>query len=85
MSEKVTTNIMTLHEYTAVIMFRARELADDKSSPMIDSHFLEKYNYDPVRIAKHEVDEKLVDLIIVRNLPGGKKEEWHIRDMIRYI
>ena len=52
---------------------------------MLSEELLERYGYDPVKIAKHEVDERLVNLKIVRPLPNGGTEERNIRELQRFV
>lgn len=82
---RTTSHIMTLHEYTALIIKRARELENDKAQPTLSRSELEAVCYDPVKIAKKEIDEKRVDLVICRTLSDGTKEEWHLNELERFI
>ena len=82
--EKLSSNVMSLQEYTAVIMFRAKEL-DQGSFPLISNDLMLKYGYDPVKIAKHEIDHKMLSINIVRELSGGVKETRNVRELERFI
>ena len=76
-NDKITSPLMTKFEYTSLIGIRAMQIS--MNAPVIvDTENM----IDPIKIAKKEIQEKKVPLIIKRKLPNGTFENWNIRDMI---
>ena len=76
-NDKITSPLMTKFEYTRLIGIRAMQIS--MNAPVIvDTENM----IDPINIAKKEIQEKKVPLIIKRKLPNGTFEHWNIRDMI---
>lgn len=81
-SEKIvprkTSNRMTRFEYTMLVA--ARTLQISAGSPPLIDHKKEGI-YDPREIAERELNERVIPLVIQRNLPDGSKEFWKVEDM----
>ena len=73
----ITSPLMTKYEYTRVLGIRAMQISMN-APVIIDIEGLT----DPIQIAKKELQEKKIPLIIRRNLPNGTYEDWNIIDMI---
>ncbi|HMP28200.1 MAG TPA: hypothetical protein PKD85_01285 [Saprospiraceae bacterium] len=73
---KKTTPYMSQYEYCALISARAGFITNTGEVPKVKGEF------DPIIIAKKEVDEHLVTLIIRRRFPDGSSEDWRPKDMI---
>jgi hypothetical protein len=82
-SPRYTNAYLTLFEYSSLIYNRYAYLSvrkDAKPHPSIDP---EKFNYDNMLIAKHEIDNKLVDYIVARVVNSkGKRHYQHSNKMI---
>lgn len=77
-TERRTYNRMTKYEKTSLISVRAQQLASGLK-PMIDD--LEGLR-SPVDIAKKELKERKIPLVIRRNVRGGKFEIWKVDELI---
>jgi len=77
-SPKKTSNRMTRFEYTMLIAVRAIQISMG-SLPLIP--YKEEGIYEPREIAERELQERVIPLVIQRNLPDGSKEIWHVKDM----
>lgn len=75
---KKTSNRMTRFEYTMLIAARALQLSAG-AHPLID--YKKENIYDPREIAERELNERIIPLVIQRNLPDGSKEFWKVEDM----
>jgi len=81
-STKLTDNLITTYEYTKLLIHRARELKLGYK-PMIE------WNgpYDPIAIAKREIELRVVSLVVVRRIPdlksvsGYKEEIWELKNL----
>ena len=67
---------MTIYERVRIIGERATQLSYG-AKPMIKN----VNNLEPKEIAKLELQEKLIPLIIIRTLPNGQKEKWKISEL----
>jgi DNA-directed RNA polymerase I, II, and III subunit RPABC2 len=74
-AEKKTSPYMSIYEYTALISARASVISNSGGTPMIEG-------FDPIIIARQEVDKGLVTLMIRRSLPDGTYEDWRPSEMI---
>lgn len=72
-----TLPTLTKYEYTRVLGLRAKQI-NSGAEPLIEipDNVIEGYV-----IAQMELAQKALPYIIVRPLPGGKKEYWHLRDL----
>ena len=68
---------MTKFEYTRLLGIRAVQISMN-APVMIDINNM----IDPIEIAKKEIKECKIPLIIKRKLPNGTFENWNVRDMI---
>lgn len=76
-SDKITSPLMTKFEYTRLLGIRAMQISMN-APVMIDVGNM----IDPIKIAKKEMKECKIPLIIKRKLPNGIFENWNICDMI---
>lgn len=79
-SPKLTSPFMTKYEKVKVIIFRAKSLEED-SFPLIEEEELERVRYDPIEIAKIELERGLLNYAIKRELPSGKYETVHVNKL----
>ena len=72
---------MSVYEYAALISARAAQLSNrfEKCYPKIS--LTNSNEYDPIFIATQEVREKLVSLIVRRQLPDGTTEDWLLEEL----
>ncbi len=73
---RLTSPYMTRYEYTECVGRRAVMIANG-CDPLVDYENM----FDPIEIARKEILERKIPLIIIRKLPNGKIEEWSIKDM----
>lgn len=76
-TKKKTSPCMTKFEYARLINARAIQISITRSSPELESEEL----LDPIEIATKELQNRTMKWAIVRTLPNGTQETWHIRDM----
>ena len=82
MTDKITDNTMTPHEYTRLVGLRAEQLKMGKK-PVINW----AGDFDPISIAKSEVKQRVVPIVIIRKIPdcnsktGFRDEIWNPKDM----
>ena len=74
-----TSMYMTKYEYTRLLAARALQISagTEKGHPRINVEGI----YDPMDIARREIDERVVPLVIQRILPDGSTETWNVKDM----
>lgn len=73
---RITSEIMSLAEYTRVISERAKQI--ENGSPI----FIDVKNiHDPILIAEKEIKQKKSPMIINRYLTRHIKEEWAVNEM----
>ena len=78
--KKRTSEYMTKYEYTRLIASRA--VAIDKGFPSkVDAKIVAEGNFNPYAIARKELHDRVIPLVIERTLQDGTKEIWHIKDM----
>lgn len=81
-STKVTDNLITPYEYAKLLSHRATELKLG-FKPMIEWND----SYDPIAIAKREIELRVVPLVVVRRIPclkscsGYKEEIWELKNL----
>ena len=80
--KKLTDNLITPYEYTRLMIRRAKEL-EMGYKPMIEWNG----SYDPIAIAKCEIELRVVPLVVVRRIPdlknplGYKEEIWELKNL----
>jgi len=74
-----TSAYMTKYEYARLLATRALQISagTERGRPRVDAEGL----YDPSEIAKCEIHERVVPLVIRRTLPDGSVETWSVKDM----
>jgi DNA-directed RNA polymerase subunit K/omega len=81
-AQKVTDHVITPFEYTKILECRAKQLYVGYP-PLIEW----EGNYDPIAIAKREIEQRLSTLLIVRRIhdprkPQGFREEvWSLKNL----
>jgi len=73
-----TTKYMTKYEISRLIGVRARQIT--MNAPIMIE--LESEVTDPLEIARQELLQRKIPLMIRRFLPDGSYEDWSVRDMI---
>ena len=82
--KRITDSTMTQYEYAKLLSVRARQLQlgmEPKVS--VDSNV----PYNPIEIAKQEISERVIPLVIVRKIPDYKnknnfrEEIWTIKEL----
>lgn len=73
---RISKPYMTIFERVRLLGDRAKQLSLG-AKPMIKG--LE--TMDPKEIAKLELEQGVIPLIIERTLPNGKKERWHVKEL----
>jgi len=74
--KRVTKNYMTIYERVRLLGERAKQLSLG-AKPMIKN----VDNMNPKDVAKLELENKVMPLIIIRTLPNGVKEKWKISEL----
>jgi DNA-directed RNA polymerase I, II, and III subunit RPABC2 len=77
--KRVTTAFMTRYELARVIGTRAQQIA---SGAPIQVELTPDLDEDPLNIAAKELKAGKIDMIIRRNLPNDRFEDWHVRELI---
>jgi len=75
-SNRITKPFLTKYERVRILGERAKQLSLG-AKPMVK----DVNNLDPVTIAKLELELKVLPIIIIRQLPSGIKEKWHINEL----
>jgi len=81
-SKKVTDNLLTPYEYAKILSRRATELRMGYE-PAIEWNG----SYDPIAIAKREIELRVVPLVVIRKIPnlknssGYKEEIWDLKNL----
>jgi len=75
-NNRVTKNFMTIYERVRLLGERAKQLSLG-AKPMIKN--VESMN--PKDVAKLELENKVIPLIIIRTLPNGVKEKWKVSEL----
>lgn len=73
-----TKNILSKYERVKIIGVRAEQL----QRGAIANVKVDDENFNPVEVAKRELEERLIPFMVVRKLPNGTKEYWRLDDMI---
>lgn len=76
--DHITNPYMTKYEYAKLVGYRAVMLAHGHP-PCIE--YDKSVPYDPVKIAKQEVDSLATPLHIKRQLPDGRIDVWSVSEM----
>jgi DNA-directed RNA polymerase subunit K/omega len=74
--KRVTKKYMTIYERVRLLGERAKQLSLG-AKPMIKN----VDNMNPKDIAKLELENKVIPLIIIRTLPNGVKEKWKVSEL----
>lgn len=74
--KRITKNYMTIYERVRLLGERSKQLSLG-AKPMIKG----VENLSPKDIAKLELQNKVMPLIIIRTLPNGVKEKWKINEL----
>jgi DNA-directed RNA polymerase subunit K/omega len=74
--KRITKNYMTIYERVRLLGERAKQLSLG-AKPMIKN----VENLNPKDIAKLELENKVIPLIIIRTLPNGVKERWKVTEL----
>lgn len=74
--KRVTKNFMTIYERVRLLGERAKQLSLG-AKPMIKG----VENLNPKDVAKLELENKVIPLIIIRTLPNGVKEKWKVNEL----
>ena len=74
--KRVTKNFMTIYERVRLLGERAKQLSLG-AKPMIKN----VENLNPKDVAKLELENKVIPLIIIRTLPNGVKEKWKVTEL----
>ena len=74
--KRITKKFMTIYERVRLLGVRAKQLSLG-AKPMIRN----AENQDPKTIAKLELENKVMPLIIIRTLPNGQKEKWKVSEL----
>lgn len=80
-TEVYGTPLLYIFDKAKIIYLHASRLADGKAHPH-PSTPLEKLNYDHILIAKHEVENELVNFIVEREYVGDIKQRQETKNMI---
>lgn len=75
--ERVTTPYMTKYEKARILGTRALQIS--MNAPILVDRDNET---DPLEIAKKELRQKKIPLMVRRFLPDGSFEDWHVRELI---
>lgn len=73
---KITRPFLTKYEKVKLLATRTNQLARG-AKPMIKNV---DYNITPKELAKLELKEKVIPLIVLRPIPNGKPERWKITE-----
>jgi DNA-directed RNA polymerase subunit K/omega len=74
--DRQTKPVLFMYERVRMKGTRARQLSRG-AKPMI----LNVENLTPKEVAELEIQKKVVPFVIVRTLPDGKKEKWHLNEL----
>ena len=75
-SKRITKKFMTIYERVRILGERAKQLSLG-AKPLIKG----AENMDPKIVAKMELENKVIPLIIIRPLPNGQKEKWRVSEL----
>jgi DNA-directed RNA polymerase subunit K/omega len=74
--KRITKNYMTVYERVRLLGERAKQLSLG-AKPLIKG----ADNMDPKVVAKMELEQKIIPLIIIRTLPNGLREKWKVSEL----
>lgn len=74
--ERISVPILSIYERVCLLATRAKHLSHG-AKPMIKK--CDKMT--PEEIAKEEIEQGVIPYIIIRTLPNGKKERWHVNEL----
>ena len=74
--KRITKNYMTVYERVRLLGERAKQLSLG-AKPLIKG----AENMDPKIVAKMELEQKIIPLIIIRTLPNGLREKWKVSEL----
>ena len=74
--KRVTKNFMTIYERVRLLGERAKQLSLGAKSMIKNIE-----NLNPKDVAKLELENKVIPLIIIRTLPNGVKEKWKVTEL----
>lgn len=77
---RVTAPFMNKYERARLLGLRAQDL--DRGAPPIIK--LDDSWDTAIRIAEEELRQGLIPMVIVRELPDGTEERWHVTDFVNY-
>ena len=80
--KRISLNVLTKFERVHIIGYRASQLQYG-IVPILIPFDPDKEVYDPIEIATKELEAKVLPFIIERLLPHGKKEYWHLKELIQ--
>jgi DNA-directed RNA polymerase subunit K/omega len=74
--DKLTDAVLTPYEYARLLSCRSKQIANGYPLEV-------KWDepFDPIKIAKYEIEQRVVPLYIERKLPDGRIEVWSLKDM----
>ena len=75
--ERITSRYMSKYERTRIVGTRALQLS--QNAPVLVNLNGET---DPLKIAKRELQEKKIPIIVRRHLPNGRFEDWSVHELI---
>ena len=79
---KVTDDMLTIYEYTALISYRAKRLRVGDPARVKWDH-----RFDPIAIAKCELEQRTIPVLLIRKIPdtamqcGYREEVWNVTHM----
>ena len=74
--KRITKNYMTVYERVRLLGERAKQLSLG-AKPLIKG----AENMDPKIVAKMELEQKIIPLIVIRTLPNGQREKWKVSEL----
>ena len=75
--KRITKNYMTIYERVRLLGERAKQISLG-AKPMVKN----VDNLGPKEIARLELEQKVLPLIIIRTLPNGLKEKWRVNELV---
>lgn len=75
--DRITKPFLYEFERVRILGERAKQISMG-AKPMIKNIEV----YDPKKIAKMELEQKILPLIIIRELPDGRKEKWKVSELM---
>lgn len=76
-NENKSKNILSKYERVAIISQRAEQIARG-AIPYVKWTL----SFNPIEIAKEELRQRKIPIMLLRIMPNGKKEYWRLQDMI---